>query len=136
MKYTCEITNKDLIDGQLVVQVIFKSEDGSRILNDSFITRSEQDEDWLKRAIKRKLKELEGLESFVETIPLGKFNDVEDVIDNQPLSAKDEYKADLIKFEKLVSILRKGFIKQDNKEFVELQQKLRDNFTIEYIDLF
>ena len=71
MKYTAEITNKDISDGLLTVQVRFTSEDGRVIVQDAPHTRSAQDPDWLINAIKRKAKELEGLDSFIETIPMG-----------------------------------------------------------------
>lgn len=138
MKYTCEITNKDLFDGVLVVQARFTSEDGTKIVQDSFSTRSGQDENWLTDSIARKVKELEELDTFVETIPLGEVvlpTKTEEVI-TPPSSAKEEYKADLEKFNKMVQVLRQGFISQDNAEFLTLQQKLKDTFKSEYLDLF
>lgn len=137
MKYTAEVTNKDLFDGLLVVQVRYISEDGSKIIQDSYSTRSSQDENWLQNNITRKLKELEELEVFVEKIPLGQIStEVSEVTVEIPSSAKEQYKEDLAKFNKMVQIIRQGIITADNSEFVELQQKLKDNFQSDYIDLF
>lgn len=140
MKYTAEITNKDLFDGLLVVQVRYISEDGSKIVQDSYSTRSAQDENWLQNNINRKIKELEELELFIEQIPLGEITvDTPLVIQGEKTQAeldKEAYKVDLDKFNKLVQILRQGFITVDNEEFITLQQKLKDNFKSDYIDLF
>lgn len=137
MKYTAEVTNKDLFDGLLVVQVRYISEDGSKIIQDSYSTRSGQDDNWLQNNINRKLKELEELEVFVEKIPLGQISLEETVTESpSPNSAKEEYKEDLAKFNKMVQIIRQGIITADNAEFIALQQKLKDNFQSDYIDLF
>jgi hypothetical protein len=137
MKYTAEVTNKDLFDGLLVVQVRYISEDGSKIIQDSYSTRSSQDDNWLQNNINRKLKELEELEVFVEKIPLGQVSlETPEVVDQVLNSAKEQYKEDLTKFNKMVQIIRQGIITADNSEFVELQQKLKDNFQSDYIDLF
>ena len=134
MKYTSEITNKDISDGLLTVQVRFTSEDRSVIVQDAFSTRSPQDPDWLMNAINRKASELEGLDAFIETIPIGEV--VADTPVVVPTTARDIYKADLALFNKLTNILRQGFIDADNADFVAVQDRLRVNFDSSYIDLF
>ncbi len=134
MKYTSEITNKDISDGLLSVQVRFTSEDGRVIVQDAFHTRSAQDPDWLINAIKRKADELEGLDAFIETVPIGEIPT--DTPPPPPSTAKDAYKADLDLFNKMVGVLRSGFIDADNAEFLAVQQRLRDNCDSSYIDLF
>jgi len=135
MKYTAEITNKDLSEGLLVIQVRYVSEDNTSIVQDSYSTRSVQDANWLQDNIDRKLRELEELDLFVDTIELG-------VIipgvkpDTVPNTAKEVYKQDLERFNKLVQILRQGFVESDNAEFVALQAKLKQDFSSDYIDLF
>lgn len=136
MKYAAEVTNKTITSGLLQVQVCFRSEDGSDIVNDCFETRSVQDAKWLQNNIDRKCKELEGLSSFIDTITIGEVVVVEETPVTPVLTAKEEYKSDLAKFNKLVGILRQGFIEQDNAEFVALQAKLKTNFSPDYIDLF
>jgi len=134
MKYTSEITNKDISDGLLTVQVRFTSEDRSVIVQDAFSTRSQQDPDWLINAINRKAGELEGLDAFIETIPLGEVEVDTPVV--VPTTARDIYKADLALFNKLTNILRQGFVDADNADFVAVQDRLRVNFDSSYIDLF
>lgn len=134
MKYTAEITERDILEGLLRVQVRFTSEDGTKIVQDYYETRSLQDQDWLINAINRKASELEGLDAFIDTIPIGKVT-TEPII-TPATTAKDAYKADLLMFNKLVSILRSGFIEADNSDFVAVQQRLKDNFDSSYLDLF
>lgn len=134
MKYTSEITNKDISDGLLTVQVRFTSEDRSVIVQDAFSTRSPQDPDWLINAINRKATELEGLDAFIDTIPIGEV--APDTTTPTPATARDIYKADLALFNKLTNILRQGFIDADNADFVAVQDRLRVNFDSSYIDLF
>ena len=135
MKYTAEITNKDLNEGLLVIQVRYVSEDNTSIVQDSYSTRSVQDANWLQDNIDRKLRELEELDLFVETIELGVI--VPGVKpDTVPNTAKEVYKQDLERFNKLVQILRQGFVESDNAEFVALQTKLKQDFSSDYIDLF
>ena len=134
MKYTSEITNKDISDGLLTVQVRFTSEDRSVIVQDAFSTRSPQDPDWLMNAINRKALELEGLDAFIDTIPIGEVTPDTPVF--VPTTARDIYKADLALFNKLTNILRQGFIDADNADFVAVQDRLRVNFDSSYIDLF
>ena len=135
MKYTSEITNKDISDGLLTVQVRFTSEDRSVIVQDAFSTRSMQDPDWLINAINRKAAELEGLDAFIETIPMGEVT-AATIPTPLPTTARDIYKADLALFNKLTGVLRLGFIEADNADFVAVQLRLRDNFDSSYIDLF
>lgn len=134
MTYSSEITNKDISDGLLTVQVRFTSSDRSVIVQDAFSTRSQQDPDWLINAINRKAAELEGLDSFIETIELGEV--VLPTVVSVPTTARDIYKADLATFNKLTNILRQGFIDADNPDFLAVQLRLRDNFDSSYIDLF
>lgn len=146
MKYTVTIKNKDFMlpEGFLRVQVEFQGiDDPKRIINDSFDSVSMQDEQWLNKKITDRLKQLEELDDFIETIPLGEFK-IDEVntkslkLNPQDLeySAKQEYKEDLVKFTKLVGVLRQGFIENDNETFINLQNKLKQNFNPEYLDLF
>ena len=136
MKYTAEITNKDLNEGRLIVQVRYVSEDSTSIVQESYSTRSGQDPNWLQNNIDRKLRELEELDLFVDTIELGVIvpGVRPDIV--TPNTAKEVYKQDLERFNKLVQILRQGFVESDNAEFVALQAKLKQDFSSDYIDLF
>lgn len=136
MKYTAEITKKEIGEGKLTIHVVFKSLDGSKIVRDSFTTRSKQDDNWFNNNISRKLKELEELDDFTDLFEVGEVVIDPNVVVVEPDNLKKQYKKDLERFNKLVQILRQGFIEQDHVEFVALQQRLKDDFSVDYIDLF
>lgn len=131
LRYTAKVTNKDIVRDMLTVQVEFRSEDDSHIINDAFSTKGGQDENWLQDNIDRKCKELEQLSIFKDTISLGEVNLVEKA--EPTLTAKEEYRADLATFSTLAILLRNEVITSDNVEYVALKKKLQDNFNIEYI---
>lgn len=136
MEFKAEITNKDIIDDRLVVQVRFRSEDGKRIVQDSYTTRGGQDADWLINNINRKLKELEELPAFVEAITLGEVElSKKDLIDERVKTPKEEYLEDYHNFSKLFDLYRKGIIEENNKKLVDLRKKLKDNLDFEYLDI-
>jgi len=136
MKYTAEITKKEIGEGKLTIHVVFKSLDGSKTVRESFTIRSKQDDNWFTDAISRKIKELEELDDFTDLFEVGEVVIDPNVVVVEPDNPKKQYKKDLERFNKLVQILRQGFIEQDHVEFVALQQKLKDDFSIDYIDLF
>lgn len=133
MKYTAEITNKDIIDGELVIQIRYTGDDGT-ILQDSARTRDIQDEDWAKSLIVQKIKSLEELPNFVDTIFLGAVDltNKEPVLKTKTLKEKwlEEYRY----YSKMFDLYRKGIIKKDNEKLVDLCQTLIDTFDINYID--
>ena len=138
MKYTGEITNKDVIDGVLVIQLRYTSEDRSKIIQDSVTTKVAQDDNWITNIILQKCKELEDLDNFSDNINIGEIevNSVKPVETNPVDLAKETYKQDLSTFNKMVSVFRQGLISQYDEAFVSLQKKLKDNFKPEYLDLF
>lgn len=137
MKYTVEITNKDIMpDGFLRVQVRFTGvEDPSKIIQDHFDTRDGQDSAWLDLKIATRLKELEGLDTFVETIPIGEYVPIEDPVKKvAEVTARDQYALDYQRFNRLIDFIRQGIITDTNEEFVQIKQKLKDNLKPEYLD--
>ena len=131
-KYTAEITNKDIIDGELVIQIRYTGDDGT-IIQDSARTRDTQDEDWAKNLIKRKIKSLEKLPTFVDTISLGEVDTTEEPI-VKTKTPKEEWLEDYAYYSRLFDLYRKDIIKDTNKKLNDLRQKLKDNFDINYID--
>jgi len=133
MKYTAEITNKDIIDGELVIQIRYTGDDGT-IVQDSARTRDVQDEDWAKSLIARKIKSLEELPNFVDTIFLG----AADLTNKEPVlktkTLKEEWLEEYRYYSRMFDLYRKGIIKEDNKKLVDLRQTLIDTFDINYID--
>ena len=133
MKYTAEITNKDIIDGELVIQIRYTGDDGT-ILQDSARTKDIQDKDWVKKLITRKIKSLEKLPIFTGTISLGEVDLVEEESVVKTKTSKEEWLEDYNYYSRIFDLFRKGIIKEDNKKLVYLRQKLKDTFNINYID--
>ncbi len=132
-KYTAEITNKDFVDGELVLQIRYIGDDGT-IFQDSARTKDVQDGDWAFDLIARKIKSLEELPDFVGTISLGAVDLTKDdpVVETKTL--KEKWVEDYSTFSRVFDLYRKGIIKEDNKKLVDLRQKLKDTFDINYID--
>lgn len=133
-KYTAEITNKDLIDGELILQLRYIGDDGT-IIQDSARTRDIQDEGWAKNLIARKIKSLETLPDFKDTITLGEVDLTEEVPVVKIKTSKEEYLEDYQNFSKLFHLYRQGIIEENNQKLVDLRQKLKDNLNLEYLDI-
>lgn len=144
MKWTGTITNKAIIDGQLVIQIAYRSEDG-RTLNDNATTRGGQDDLWATNIVTRKVKELEELDNFITTIPIGEVK-VETVVDNTVVSkvnsnttvvnpAKETFRKDYNTYLKMIEAIRKNIMPETHKDFVAMKKKLTDNLKVEYLDI-
>lgn len=137
MKYTATITNKTIADGLLSVDVLFESEDKSRRIMDCFQTRSSQDENWLANMIASKQQNLEALDAFEKTIPMGDIvpPPTEEQVPTVELSPREQYKAAYALFVKMTSLIAQGLLDTSNPDFSALQQKLKENFKPEYLDV-
>ena len=133
-KYTAEITNKDIVNGELIIQIRYTSDDGT-IIQDSAKTRDTQYADWAKDLIARKIKSLEELPNFVDNIPLGAVSIVKEEPVVKVKSQKEEFLEDYYNFGKLFMLYRQGIIEENNKKLVDLRQKLIDNLNLEYLDI-
>lgn len=133
-KYTAEITNKDVIDGELVLQIRYIGDDGT-IIQDSARTRDTQDENWAKTLIARKIKSLEELPSFIDSISLGEVTLLEEDKVVKTKTPKEEYLEDYNNFSRLFSLYRQGIIEENDKKLIDLRQKLKDNLNLEYLDI-
>lgn len=134
-KYTAEITNKDIIDGELILQLRYIGDDGT-IIQDSARTRDTQDENWVTNLIAKKIASLEELPTFVDTIQLGEVNIVKDnlLIERIKLP-REQYLEDLDQFSRLFMLVRYGIIDEDNNKVIELRHKLRDNLNLDYLNI-
>jgi hypothetical protein len=144
MKWTGTITNKDIIDGELTIQIAYRSED-NRTLNDSATTRGGQDDLWATNIVARKVKELEELDNFITTIPIGEVK-VETVVDNTVVSKvnsnttvsnpmKETFRKDYNTYLKMIEAIRKNIMPETHKDFVAMKKKLTDNLKVEYLDI-
>jgi len=133
-KYTAEITNKDLIDGELIIQIRYTGDDGT-IIQDSARTKGVQDEGWAEKIIAKKIADLENLPNFVDSITLGEVTLTEKVTVVEESTPKEQFMKDYAKFSKLFMLVRQGLLDIDNKEFTNLQQSLKDTLNLEYLDI-
>lgn len=133
-KFTAEITNKDLIDGELILQLRYIGDDGT-IIQDSARTRDTQDEGWAKNLIARKIKSLEELPDFINTITLGEVAITKEEPGLKVKTSKEEYLEDYQNFSKLFHLYRQGIIEEDDKKLTDLRKKLKDNLNLEYLDI-
>ncbi len=139
MKYSAKIISKNVFNGLLTVEVEFRSEDGKDIFNDKFCSSSVQDTDWIDQVVLKKLSNLENLDTFLESIEVGKEikKDLDPVSKNlnQPLSHKEEFQQKLNLFRQCVSGISMGIMTAKNEEFLNLQTWLKNNLNLEYLDL-
>lgn len=142
MAYTAEIIKRGIVDGNLKVVVKYTDDSVDPVVsfNDSFITSQKQDDDWALKQIKKKLKELNTLKPMLNKIDLN-VTITEDVVENPAdpptvPGTKAAYKKDLDDYQKMINAISRGVMEKTNPDFLALKQKLKDNFSIEYIDLF
>lgn len=133
-KYTAEITNKDLIDGELILQLRYIGDDGT-IIQDSARTRDIQDENWATNLIARKIKSLEELPTFIDTIQLGEVIISKEEPVTPTKTSREEWLEDYSNFGRLFNLYRQGIIEEDNKKLTDLRQKLKDGLNLEYLDI-
>jgi hypothetical protein len=133
-KFTAEITNKDLIDGELVLQIRYIGDDGT-IIQDSARTRGAQDDNWATEIIARKIESLEKLPEFIDKITLGEVNIVKEIPTTPTKTSKEKWLEDYNTYSRIFDLFRKGIIEEDNTKFVAAKQKVKDNFNFEYLDI-
>lgn len=137
MSYTAKIFSKIIERDQLKVVVEFTNSDDNSSFKDSFTTNQTQGSDWIDNAIKAKLKHLNGIKTLIEDIEINKVV-TEEVVPQSapPVGTKAAYKKDLDDLQKMINAISRGVMLKTNPDFLALKQKLKDNFSIDYIDLF
>lgn len=139
-KYKARVQRKNFDNGTLSVTVLFTN--GTENILEVFQTNRAQDDNWLDDHIQEYLERINSLPDFFQNLEIDR--DVEHVPRQERLAAtggnptnpKEEYKQDLIKFEKYVSALAKGFTTKESEDFKALKTKLTANFKPDYLDLF
>lgn len=137
MSYTAKIFSKSIERDQLKVVVEFTNTDDNTSFKDSFTTNQLQDVDWIDNAIKNKLKHLNGIKSLIQDIEINKV--VTEDASQQPepeVGTKSKYKKDLDDLQKMINAISRGIMLKTDPNFLALKQKLKDNFSVDYIDLF
>lgn len=123
-------TTVEMKGGVLHVTVDFVK--GDKLVSETFTTSQGQSEDWLVEQAEKKIQALSALEVLAETIQLGEIQKKAVV----PLTARDEYIADLETMQKMVNAVQKGVMERESAEYVALKNKLKANFLPEYVELF
>ena len=136
--YTAKIIGKEIVRGMLRVQVEFKSDHETFI--EYFETNQAQPPTWITEQIRQKLAHINKIPEMHESITTPSeemtLTDEEIATGAGQLTPRQEYAANLAKFEKYISAIAKRITKDDSESFMELRQKLVDDFKDEYIDLF
>ncbi len=137
MGYEAKIIEKYLDKGMLRVDVEYSlPETGIRFI-DSINTSCAQDEQWIFTQIKNKIKDLDAILALKDSIVNDTIVTSEEAEEQSTeLSAREQYKLDKENYEKMINAVSQGIIDKDNVALVALRQKLKDNFSIDYIDLF
>lgn len=135
--YKAEIKSKEIVDDRLRVIVRFYNDERS-FETIYEIVQKQANNDWPYTLIKKKLDELDHLSSYKEGIVEGEVarDTLASTEETKVDDKKEEYRQDLLKFEKYVSVITKGFTTEENAVFLALKDKLATNFKDEYLDLF
>lgn len=134
--WAATVTNKQIDKrGNLVVTVEFT--DGVKTISEDFATSQEQPDGWLEEQVGRKLKALDGIAATM--VPdigavIAKPVDPDPVPTGDP--ARDAYAADIERYNQYLAAVRLGIKIDKVQDFIDLKQRLADNFQPEYLDLF
>ena len=132
MAWTAAVTNIDVTNGALRIDVTYS--DGDRLVRDRIETRSGQSETWLTDTVKRRIAELDGVDALVSSIAIGPVTTpVDPPVSNTP---RDQYVRKLEQFQAALNAARMGIINEDAAAFANLRTWLRQNFLVEYLDLY
>lgn len=137
--YKATIEDKKITNGMLSVTVKFGNEETGDSVKELFQTNQEQTSVWLEDHVARKLKDLNSLKDTETKIEVGtEVIPKEETIEEKVLISKEklEYKTDLEKFNKMVGITQQGLLSREDAGFLELKEKLKTNFSPDYLDLF
>lgn len=149
--YEALVKSTDLSNGMLTVEVEFTNTDTQEVFTDEFQTNQGQDESWLDTQVKNRLTQLNALPALKDSIAVNTAITLDTPapvrqsqtrvnngaqLDDDAQAARDEYVADYATFQQMINALSQGIIASDNADFVALKQKLSDNFSTDYLDIF
>jgi hypothetical protein len=135
--YTAQIIDKTLVRGMLSVTVEFTDDVTHENIQEVFKTGQVQPAEWIDEQVAIKLKNLNSLEGVKDSIVVGKqFSSASVEEEVSPTTAAEEYKADLVHFEKMLRVIQRGMLSYDNADFLVLKEKLKTNFHMDYLEYF
>lgn len=129
--YSASILSKETIKG--VLRVIVQFSNGTDTFNEEFATSSGLDANWLKKAVSRRLDDLNSL-SAIDTTP-GAFDPtVTDPTPTQAESDRKTYSQKLIQLRRMTALQQLGIIAANDATVTSLKTWLKDNYKPNYLD--
>lgn len=138
MSYIGKILSSSIERDKLKVIIEYTNLDDGSTFKDSIETNQSQDIYWADNAIKEKIKHLNSIKDMANKIEVDRIIDNQD-IQKEEIDLKDErsiFKKDLSDFQKMINAISNGIMDRNNKDFIDLKEKLKKTFKTEYIDLF
>lgn len=122
--FTHQIITKKFESGILFVAVQFT--DGEQSFTEWFSTQDGNDTGWIKRAIKRKLQNLDALskQEFSDQIDLTEEPAV--VVDQKP---ENQWAIGLSKLRQMQELINLGVIDETDADYVALLKKMKKNYS-------
>lgn len=132
MAWEAQVVEKLKSNGQL--QVVVEYANGATTFRESLVSRSGQGAAWLNDAVKRRLADLDAVDTLNDAIPDGPVTVLPDVTPNA--TPKEIYERKFRRFEAWLGLMRQGIVAVDRPAFVTLKQWLIDNWDDAYLDIF
>lgn len=134
--YKATIKNKEIIDGMFSVDVEFTDLDNDKRFTERFETNQAQTDTWIEDQVARKIANLERLSEMSESTEIGSniSSRKNPVLQKSP--DRIEFENDLANFSRFVSAAQQGIASRESAEFIAMRDKLKANFSTEYLDLF
>lgn len=127
MAWTATITSKIIVNGLLKVEVSYT--DGTQTFLDRYETRNPE-ATWLRDNVRRRIKDLDVVVPFYNTMPTGVYDPGSEVIVK---TDEEIYLNKLSKFRALQRMVDIGVITTANSVYVNTKHYLIDNYNIDYI---
>ena len=134
--WAATVTNKQIDKrGNLVVTVEFT--DGVKTITEDFATSQGQADGWLEEQVSRKLKALEDVTAVVVPAAGTVIQKLPEPTPEPSGDAqRDAYAEDIARYNQYLSAIRIGVKVDKVQDFIDLKQRLADNFQPDYLDLF
>lgn len=131
------VQKKEDAKGQLTVGVEFIRDGDGKVVREDYVTSQGQAEGWLQEQVNRKLKDLEAVAATVVPEVGAVIQKLPDPTPEPSGDAQREaYAADIARYNQYLSAIRIGVKVDKVQDFIDLKQRLADNFQPDYLDLF
>lgn len=137
MGYEAKIIEKYLEGPTLKVAVEYTLPETGIRFTDYIVTSCEQDDQWIFTQVKNKIKDLNAILALKDKIVTDTVVTLEEIAtEPAELTARDQYKLDKENYQKMINAVSQGIMDKTDPALLALRQKLKDNFSTDYIDLF